>query len=114
MTKARIHSRNALPSPRSWKYVASLRKSTVMVRFSRVWRAALRMRHPLGRWSLQMMTQDGGMTAQLQGDHEGCRGSNAKSGGICMSLLLWNSLWLIAVDPHRGGSISLRPYTTQG
>jgi hypothetical protein len=22
---------------------------------------------------------------------------------------LWNSLWLIAVDPHRGGSISLRP-----
>src|SRR5215510_4327572 len=26
-----------------------------------------------------------------------------------MSSLLWNSLWLIAVDPHRGGSISLRP-----
>src|SRR5215510_2837750 len=47
MTKAWIHSRNALPSPSSWKYVASLRKSTVMVRFSRVWRAVLRMVTPL-------------------------------------------------------------------
>jgi len=26
-----------------------------------------------------------------------------------MGSLRWNSLWLIAVDPHRGGSISLRP-----
>src|SRR6516162_9285288 len=26
-----------------------------------------------------------------------------------MGSLLRNSLWLIAVDPHRGGSISLRP-----
>jgi hypothetical protein len=26
-----------------------------------------------------------------------------------MGSLLWNSLWLIAVVPHRGGSISLRP-----
>jgi len=26
-----------------------------------------------------------------------------------MGSLLWNSLWLIAADPHRGGSISLRP-----
>src|SRR5215831_16889589 len=28
-----------------------------------------------------------------------------------MGSLLCNSLWLIAVDPHRGGSISLRPTT---
>ena len=28
-----------------------------------------------------------------------------------MGSLLWNSLWLITVDPHRGGSISLRPGT---
>src|SRR6516165_2296625 len=27
-----------------------------------------------------------------------------------MGSLLRNSLWLIAVDPHRGGSISLRPF----
>src|SRR6266571_3491201 len=27
-----------------------------------------------------------------------------------MSSLIVNSLWLIAVDPHRGGSISLRPH----
>src|SRR5215813_11655307 len=27
-----------------------------------------------------------------------------------MGSLLWNSLWLIAVEPHRGGSISLRPH----
>src|SRR6266508_3970969 len=26
-----------------------------------------------------------------------------------MRSLILNSLWLIAVDPHRGGSISLRP-----
>jgi hypothetical protein len=26
-----------------------------------------------------------------------------------MGSLIWNSLWLITVDPHRGGSISLRP-----
>jgi len=29
-----------------------------------------------------------------------------------MRSLIVNSLWLIAVDPHRGGSISLRPYPT--
>jgi len=26
-----------------------------------------------------------------------------------MGSRIWNSLWLMAVDPHRGGSISLRP-----
>jgi len=30
---------------------------------------------PQVRWSLQLMTQDGGKTAQVQGDHEGRRGS---------------------------------------
>src|SRR6266699_2593722 len=29
--------------------------------------------------------------------------------GSMGSLIFLNSLWLIAVDPHRGGSISLRP-----
>src|SRR5947207_4165569 len=29
--------------------------------------------------------------------------------GLVGSLIV-NSLWLIEVDPHRGGSISLRPY----
>src|SRR5215467_10156093 len=62
--------------------MASSRKSTVMVRLSRVWRVVLRMGHPLGRWSLQMMTQDGGKTAQLQGDHEGFRDSTTKLGGM--------------------------------
>src|SRR5712692_6029100 len=37
---------------------------------------------PQVRWSLQLMTQDGGKTAQLQGDHEGRRGSTTKSGGM--------------------------------
>src|SRR5262249_54315024 len=54
----------------------------VIVRFARVWRAVLRMGHPLVRWSLQMMTQDGGTTAQLQGDHERCRGSTTKLSGM--------------------------------
>jgi uncharacterized protein len=31
MTKARIHSRNALPSPSSWQYVASLRLVAALV-----------------------------------------------------------------------------------
>src|SRR5712691_11648644 len=42
-----------------------------MVRFSRVWRAVLRMGHPQVRWSVWLMTQNGGMPAQLQGDGEG-------------------------------------------
>jgi len=42
----------------------------------------LRMGHPLVRWSLQMMTQDGGKTAQFQGDHARCRGSTTKFGGM--------------------------------
>jgi hypothetical protein len=43
----------------------------VMVRFSRVWRAVLRMGHLQVRWSVPVMTQDGGMPAQFQGDREG-------------------------------------------
>src|SRR5713101_6861532 len=42
-----------------------------MVRFSRVWRAVLRMGHPQVRWSVSLMTQHEGMPAQLQGDGEG-------------------------------------------
>src|SRR6266446_3731608 len=42
-----------------------------MVRFSRVWRAVLCMGHPQVRWSVWLMTQHGGMPAQLQGDGEG-------------------------------------------
>src|SRR6266705_2261384 len=57
-----------------------------MVRFSRVWRAVFRMDHPQVRWSVQLMTQDGGKTEQLQGDHEGRPGSTTKSGGM------WNFL----------------------
>src|SRR5262249_23493068 len=86
--KASTHSRNAFLSPSSWKYVASSRKSTVMVRFSRVWGVVLRMGQPLGRWSLQMMTHNGGKTAPLQGDHEGCRDSTTKFGGMWLNLLL--------------------------
>src|SRR5712691_6967157 len=54
----------------------------VRVRFSRVWRAVLCMGYPLVRWSLQMMTQNGGKTAQFQGDHERCLGSTTKFGGM--------------------------------
>src|SRR5215813_5441303 len=54
----------------------------VIVRFARVWRAVLCMGHPLVRWSLQMMTQDGGTTAQWQGDHERCWGSTTKLSGM--------------------------------
>src|ERR1041384_2462261 len=40
------------------------------------------MGHPQVRWLVQRMTQDGGKTAQLQGDHERRSGSTTKSGGM--------------------------------
>src|SRR5215471_16955921 len=78
-----------------------------MVRFSRVWRVVLRMGHPLGRWSLQMMTQDGGKTAQLQGDHEGFRDSTTKFGGM------WLFPWCVVARslqecPDRCSTVGVR------
>jgi len=58
-------------------------------------REVLRMGHPLGRWSLQMMTKDGGKTAQLQGDHEGYRDSTTKLGGM------WENLPSIGIYPGK-------------
>jgi ATP/maltotriose-dependent transcriptional regulator MalT len=72
----------------------------VIVRFSRVWRAVWRMRHPLVRWLLQMMTQDGGMTAQFQGDHEGFGASplNWVECGICRGQILLAQQQLVAAE----------------
>src|SRR5215470_14544827 len=42
-----------------------------MVRFSRVWRTLLRMGHPQVKWLVWLMTHDGLMPAQLQGDEGG-------------------------------------------
>src|SRR5215510_6118901 len=42
-----------------------------MVRFSRVWRALLHMGHPQVTWSVQLMTHNGGISTQFQGDCEG-------------------------------------------
>src|SRR5947209_8888560 len=58
----------------------------VRVRFSRVWRAVLCMGYPLVRWSLQMMTQNGGKTAQFQGDHERCWGCRLRKRDYSRSL----------------------------
>src|SRR5712691_10312941 len=41
-----------------------------MVRFSRVWRAVRCMGHLQVRWLVQLMTQDGLMPSQFQGDGE--------------------------------------------
>ena len=41
-----------------------------------------------------MMTQDGGKTAQLQGDHEGERGSTTKFGGMWKILVTNLDEWL--------------------
>src|SRR5215467_9001838 len=73
MTKARTHSRNALPSPRSWKYVASLRKSTVMVRFSRVGFAAVPMCYPSVIRSQKLRRHSGGNALKSQDHCEGLR-----------------------------------------
>src|SRR5215471_9249853 len=73
MTKARTHSRNAFPSPSSWKYVASLRKSTVMVRFSRVGLAAVPICHPQVIRSRQRIRHDGGNAWKSQDHREGLR-----------------------------------------
>src|SRR5215471_4494167 len=73
MTKARTHSRNALPSPRSWKYVASLRKSTVMVRFSRVGFAAVPMCYPSVIRPQKLRRHSGGNASKSQDHCEGLR-----------------------------------------
>jgi hypothetical protein len=44
------------------------------------------MGHPQVRWSWHLMTQDGGKTEQVQGNHEGRRGSTTKSDGMCYFL----------------------------
>src|SRR5215470_1718203 len=38
-----------------------------MARFSRVWQSALRIGHPQIRWSMLVMTHNGGIPAQWQG-----------------------------------------------
>src|SRR5262249_2039643 len=81
---------------------ASFWKSTVMVRFVRVWRAVLRMGHLQVRWLVWLMTQDGGKTAQLQGDHEGGRGFTTKFGGMCPGPLLAISSYALASDGVSG------------
>jgi hypothetical protein len=53
-----------------------------MVRLARVWCAEFRMGHPQVRWSVELMIQDGGKTAQLQGDHKGRRDSTTKLVGM--------------------------------
>src|SRR5262245_8296726 len=66
-----------------------------MVRFSRVWRAVWCMGHPQGRWSVQLMTQNGGIPAQFQRDPEGQRSLTTQLGGMCnihLSLLTHASL----------------------
>src|SRR5262244_461777 len=73
MTKARTHSRNALPSPRSWKYVTSLRKSTVMVRFSRVGFAAVPICYPSVIRPQKLRRHSGGNTSKSQDHCEGLR-----------------------------------------
>src|SRR6266702_4733337 len=60
-----------------------------MVRFSRVWRTLLRMGHPQVRWLVWLMTQDGLMPSQFQGDEGGAgalprnRVECAKKGAEC-------------------------------
>src|SRR5215475_785365 len=60
-------------SPSSWKYVASLRKSTVIVRFSRVGLAAVPMCHPQVIRSRQRIRHDGGNASKSQDTREGLR-----------------------------------------
>src|SRR5262245_42181260 len=73
MTKARTHSRNAFPSPSNWKYVASLRKSTVIVRFSRVGLAAVPMCYPQVIRCRELMRHHEGNVSPSQANREGLR-----------------------------------------
>src|SRR5262247_1963464 len=73
MTKARTHSRNAFPSLSSWKYVASLRKSTVIVRFSRVGLAAVPMCDPQVIRCRELMRHHEGHVAPAHANRDGLR-----------------------------------------
>src|SRR6266567_6962134 len=62
-----------------------------MVRFSRVWRTLLRMGHPQVRWLVWLMTQDGLMPSQFQGD-EGGAGALPRNRVEC-AFLRGKDLW---------------------
>src|SRR5262245_30285607 len=87
MTKARTHARNAFPSPSNWKYVASLRKSTVIVRFSRVGLAAVPMCYPQVIRCRELMRHHEGNVSPSQANREGLRAlpRNAMECGIFQS-----------------------------
>src|SRR6266571_5485083 len=73
-----------------------------MVRFSRVWRTLLRMGHPQVRWLVWLMTQDGLMPSQFQGD-EGGAGAlprNRVECGIIRKLLVHDPLWVYRTSPR--------------
>src|SRR5439155_8384516 len=80
--------------------------------------AVLRMGYPLVRWSLQMMTQNGGKTAQFQGDHERCWGSTTKFGGMWILSLrqtcrqLGQSSFGVLIDALRSAFCGRQPDLT--
>jgi hypothetical protein len=65
------------------------------------------MGHPQVRWSLQLMTQDGGKTEQFQGDCERRLGFTTKSDGICF-LSLRLILGIIDKAHREGDQFSAR------
>jgi hypothetical protein len=103
-----------LAIPKQLKDVASFRKSTVMVRFSRVRRSVVRMGHPQIRWSVLLMTQHRGMLAELQGDRAGggvLPLKAMKCGLVCKRLA---PLVTIAGVSSAGSGCGLAPRTRPG
>src|SRR5215472_15635999 len=93
-----------------------------MVRFSRGGRAVLCMGHPQVKWSLQLMTQNGGIPAQFQGNREGQRSLTTKSDGMGNVQHHRNVGWPTGREPQGhgvlvvvwGGESSLRGEGGQG
>jgi cold shock protein len=55
------------------------------------------MGHPQVKWSVQLMTQTGGIPAQFQGDREGYRPATTKSGGMWFFLCASEHAWRLSL-----------------
>jgi hypothetical protein len=92
-----------------------------MVQLLRVWQTVFRMGHPQVRWSVLLMTQSGGMSAQLQGGHAGVGAlplNAMECGNFAIAVMPPQSeggrLWLLSQLGGLSSSAESQPATWHG